>query len=175
MLKQLTYRQRNYLLLGGTVLFLILAYVLSIGRTVGLYHDNARLTGELQRAEQAPRQIALLERENKRLEQSFGADSLADVRQYLLVHIGQACNDNNALLKRFEEPETYQKEGINVQTHKVELQGKYHDLVKAVYQLERLITFGKIVSLHFEMRLDRNTRTEDLVAVLFIQNILQDE
>ena len=57
MFSNLTYQQKNKFLIAGAILFLVLAYVLTLSTTKQMFFKNLKLQEDVERSLNAPAQI----------------------------------------------------------------------------------------------------------------------
>jgi hypothetical protein len=170
--KNFSYRQKNRLLIWGSLVFFIIVYFLSIRNTIALFKENGLLKRQIEVAQTAPEQIADLKAASGIFEKRFEAlQNQENFKKQLLTHVGEICSQNKLILKGFSEAESFEDNGLIIENHVIDLQGNYHDLVKAVHELEQQSGAGRIVSARFNIERDRRTKKEFLVATLIIQTI----
>jgi type II secretory pathway component PulM len=171
--KELSYRQKNKWLLGGALGFLLIVYLLAIRGTLEQYEQGGQLQEKLGEAENAPRQIAQLERKLAYWDQLASSlnDSSANVQKALFTNVSRACNSHQVSLRSLEFLSSEEKENHQIDTYQVVIEGAYPALLSAVYELENKLGNGILSSLAFEMEKDRYTKKDYLVAKLYIQSI----
>lgn len=170
---QLTYQQKNKWLLGGSLAFLVIVYLLAIRGTVGLYVQGGELEEKLGQAQGAPRQIAQLERKLAYWDQLASSlnDSATNVQKELFTNVSKACNAHKVSLRTLEFTASEEKENHSIDTYQVVMEGSYRNLLSAVYELENKLGNGILSSLTFEKEKDRYTKKDYLIAKLYIQSI----
>lgn len=170
---QLTYQQKNKWLLGGALAFLVIVYLLAIRSTVDLYVQEGELEEKLGKAENAPRQIAQLERKLAYWDQIATNlnDSATSVQKELFTNVSKACSAHKVSLRALEFIATEEKESHQIDTYQVMMAGSYRNLLSAVFELENKLGNGILSSLTFEKVQDRYTKKDYLIAKLYIQNI----
>jgi hypothetical protein len=170
---QLTYRQKNQWLLGGSLAFLLIVYLLAIRSTLELVEQGSQLEEKLGQAEGAPRQIELLEQKLAYWDQlaSSMSDSATSVQKELFTNVSKACNAHKVSLQALEFTASEEKENHVIDTYQVVMEGSYRNLLSAVYELENKLGNGILSSLAFEKETDRYTKRDYLIAKLYIQSI----
>jgi cell division protein FtsB len=172
MFNKLTYRHKNRIMVWGSLLFLVVIYMFSIRRTINLIGENKTLRGQIEVAHSAPGQIEELKAASGIFERQIDALENQEVfRTQLLNNVGDICKNNLLILKGFNEAGSFEENGLVIENHLIDLQGEYPDLVKAIYELEKHTSTGRIVSARFYIDRDRRTKREFLVASLIIQTI----
>ena len=173
MFKNASYKQKNLLLLAGSLLFLMLAYRLSLSKTVGLFREINMLEEQLNQLDQAPQQLADLNATLSELERYFTSDNGEDGNRehQLLETVSSYCAGNGIVLREFPQPIRTESQDYVIETNILLVEGIYKKLLYLVYELEQKHTFGKIASLQFETKKELKTGQKKLMARVFIQNI----
>ena len=176
MLDNLSFRIKNLGLLGLTIVMLLVAYVLSISKTIDLYASNARLSNQIEQAVSAPKQIALLRRQANEMKSMFSLeDQPIDVRGFLMHELSTVCEENNVLFDNFSESASFIKDDLIVETHKATISGNYVDVLQVSYQVSKNLKGARMVSLQFTKEKDRRSKRERLLAHIYIQSILSKD
>lgn len=173
MLKNLSYKKKNILLLAGTILFSLITYFYSIENTVDVINEYRELQTQLEIAENAPQKHAelILKLDNIKSLLGSGGKFGVDVQQVLLEKISRYCNENNITLKEFPKPMEVQEQDFIVETNVIVMEGSFIKLLKLVYQLEQVQRAGKVAAVHFLAKEDLRTKRLLLRASLYLQNI----
>lgn len=173
MLKNLSYKKKNILLLSACLLFGFIIYLYAFERTFGLMDECALLEEQLQQAENAPQKLSELKIELNAIESRLGEGGKfgGDVQQALLEKISRYCNENNIALREFPQPVVSQEQDYIVETNVVVIEGSFIKLLKLVYQLEQVQRTGKVAAVHFMAKEDLRTKRLQLTASLYLQNI----
>lgn len=173
MLKNLTYRKKNILLLVCSVLFSLIIYFFSVAQTIKLITLCNRLEQQLHLADDAPQKLSELKFQLGHITSRLGQAGKfgGDVQQALLEMISGFCNENNLVLKEFPQPVITIEQNFVVETNTVVVEGEFIKLLKLVYQLEQVQRIGKVSSVHFQAKEDVKTKRLVLTASLYLQNI----
>lgn len=176
MFKNRTYREKLRLLLFGAGAFLILAYWLSLSKTVHAFRENNLLESRLDSVQSAPTAIARYTAELEGYERSLGRFSAGNRNweEHLLQGIGKACQQYGAVLIEFPAPLVEVQTSYTVLTHAVKLEGSYKALVQVVYALERMEAVGRITSVRFALEEDRRSRSTRLFGYVYFQHIKRE-
>lgn len=172
-LKDLSYKQKNKLMLIGAIVFAIVAYFISISDTVDAYYKNEVLLHQIQQGAKAPQNIQKLNENLNRISSNLGdyeLDSLHNENLFLEV-IGEFCQEHKLILRKFPEPTLHQEKDFIIYTHKIEIQGGYTNLIKLVYELEQVQKIGRVTSVNYKRVKDRKTKKVVLIASIYLQHI----
>ncbi|KOY84384.1 hypothetical protein AD998_21195 [bacterium 336/3] len=168
-----SYRNKNKLLIIGSILFVILAYFLSFSKTLDLYIQNKGLEKKAILSQNAPEKIRNLKKQLGIYEakmQKFGQDSLSK-DEYRLNILTQLCKENNVVMVSLPES-FFQKEATeSIETQEIKLRGNFIDLLKLIYTIEYKTSLGMLASVKFVTEEDRRMRVQYLYAYLYIQNL----
>lgn len=179
MLKNLTYKQKNIGLGCLAVLFALVAYLGAVKNTVALYSSCNDLENKLAQIEDAPRQLAYIEKQLKEFELIFGkADTLEkEYQPYILETVSNYCNANNIILKEFPKPFVFTEQDFNIETNKITVEGDFIELLNLAYLVEQKKKLGKISSLHFQTftRNKENTKQTYLSSTIYLQHIISQK
>ena len=168
-----SYKNKNKLLIAGSVLFGILAYFMSFGKTLDLYMQNKDLDKKAALSQNAPEEIKNLKKQLGVYEakmRKFGQDSLSK-DEYRLNILTQLCKENNVVMVSLPES-FFQKEATeSIETQEIKLRGTFIDLLKLVYTIEYKTSLGMLASVKFATEEDRKVRIQYLYSYLYIQNL----
>lgn len=172
MFATLSYKQKNRLLLAGAIVFLIAAYALAFRNTIRVMGENKLFGRQVELARTAPAQIEALNRKVAFLDEKFDLlQNRENFRNSLLSQAGDVCKEFNLVLKSFGEPVIFSDHNVVIENYRVELQGGYINLVKAIDQLENQLAGGRMVSARFYLEYDRRSKKEYLAVSIVVQTI----
>ena len=172
MFSNLTYQQKNKFLIVGALLFLVLAYVLTLSTTKEMFFKNLKLKEDVERSLNAPAQIIKYKEELSKTKQIFGnnTDDEFKFQDTLLTFVTPYCDVNNVLLREFPAPHKMQSGGFEVQTTVFTVEGTLHKLLRLVYELEQKHRVGRIAGVKFFSEENRKTKELRLQAQIYVQN-----
>jgi hypothetical protein len=172
MFSNLTYQQKNKFLIAGAILFLVLAYVLTLSTTKEMFFKNLKLQEDVERSLNAPAQIIKYKEELSKTKQIFGnnTDDEFKFQDTLLTFVTPYCDVNNVLLREFPAPHKMQSGGFEVQTTVFTVEGTFHKLLRLVYELEQKHRVGRIAGVKFFSEENRKTKELRLRAQIYVQN-----
>lgn len=175
MFKQLTYKKKLYLLLGGFTLFLLIAYRLSIAPTFELKNECEIAEEKLNVANGATEKIEQLQKRLVALDQKIGTNisTGVDFQDLLLEEVSAYCKQNRLVFRDMQQTYKYQKGNYQIETNIFAVEGSFKPLLKLVYNLETNYNTGQIISVHFESKKDLRTKRRRLFLHVYYQNIKQ--
>lgn len=172
-----TYRQKNKILLVGALLLLIVCYIFAIGETVELYSNNSKASQKLESLKNAPQQIVELNKRlvflNSRVKQYVRDDDFE--QEDILVAISDFCKGHRLKIVEFPKSTLKQNDDIVIETFNFTVEGNFTNLVKLIYDIEVVQKIGRIASLDFETQMDRRTKVKRLTVRIFLQNLRNNE
>lgn len=169
----MTYKKRNIILFGLTLLFFFLSWSLAISETFMLSNQIDTYNHELEVIKNAPIQIAKIESELAQLEGESQVlySGVLDFREGLLRELTSLCSEYNVKLLSFPEYLMQSQQDIELATSIVLLKGDFKNLIKLLYEFETNTSIGKISSADFYVKESRTTKKRDLYLTLYIQSI----
>jgi hypothetical protein len=173
MFNNLTYKKKNKLLLVATVLFAFLVYRLSVSNTLEAYTKCAQLEQQLTLIDEAPEQLAGIEKQLKEFEQILGKDERGNYQEELLELVSNYCASHQLILRDYPNPFLYQEQDFSVETNKITTEGSFIQLVQMAYLIEQKKKLSRIAS--FELQtFTRNIEGQKkiyLSSTLYLQHI----
>lgn len=168
-LQQLTWKQKNLLLIAGLLFFAWIVYAFALSRTIEVSAECTALQMRIDSAADVQTDIEELEVELARFNQSSGTESHITHEQ-LLDLVSSYCNQHSLLLRDFPAPMNYRREEWMVEIHRVTVQGSYVEMVQLLEFLRREKR-GKVVSVDFVSKTDNKTKVRSLLATIYVQCI----
>lgn len=171
--KSLTYKQRNAYLLAGTVLFMIVAYVFAIRKTISLYRENQKLQNSVDRGEDVQHQLGRMENKLTDLSNylnAYALDSLKD-QQYIMSQVSELCKTYDVTLKSFPGAVVSSEKDFGIETNVIETEGRFINQLKLIHALETEKKAGRISGVSFRAYPDNRTKKLTLSLTIYLQNI----
>jgi len=176
MLQGWTYKKKNKALLIAAIVALLLAYLLSIKKTIAVYGEAGRLEAQSELAANAPVKAAALQKQLMEIDNLLGVqEQPGNVQQALLGVITGYCQENSTVLREFPRTVYNEEKDLIVETNVFTVEGSFAQLLKLVYLLEQESRIGKVSSARFFMKKDPVTHTTALNATIYLQNIKKPE
>ena len=174
--RSLTYKQKNYLLAAGSVIFLVFAWFFTLGDTFDRWMEFNNLKAEIKRAENAPRTIRSLHLELDEIEGKIGAFMGGEhyTRDALLDLVTSFCKDNDLTLKEYPSPRFETDNSFRIENNTIVSEGSFNNLLKLAYALEHEYKIGRVASLQFNSLRNKKTKRLALNATILLQNFKKD-
>ena len=173
MLDKLTYSQKNYLILGGFILTLILVYVLNFSKTIDLYLTVSQSEKEIENVSSYPKKITMYStklKELNRVIESFVKDDDFG-QEEILEEVSSFCNNNRIKIRQFPVSTMEVKGDILLENYSFVVDGSFKNILKLIDNLENKKKIGKITSVKMEKIKERRTKRIKLYATIYLQNI----
>jgi hypothetical protein len=171
MIRGLTWKRKNQLLLIGAVLLLWVVYNFALSRTLETRAACIVLQQRIDSAGTAPDQLAALKREFANFQTETGVEDTSDeLHEYLLGIVTTYCAANNLVLRNFTQPIHLRQQEWKIDDHPLTIQGSFIGLLKLLHHLEQEPR-SSVISSEFRSRRDPKTQELSLSLVLYIQTI----
>lgn len=169
--KELTYRTRLRILPLIFLLGFVLIYWLAIGKTVDLASQVTNLENQVGQISDAPLRIQILKKRLVQLENSIGDYQDEISHEHIFEDLSRYCKSNRLTIREFPEVHQTENSGHLVNTFQVEIEGKFHSLLKLVHRLEQKAFLGKLAGVKFQLKTNRRSRTEYLSVRIYLQTV----
>lgn len=166
----ITYHQKNRLLLGGTVVLLLVVYLVSIRPTLALYQSVSHLQSRASKVSQAPMLKQELTAELTALRGHAFSEEKENVS--LLGAITSFCETNDLSIHRLPVADVFKEGSYTVESRQLVVEGRLEDILRLVYLIEYEQSLGVVSSLDLAMVKDRKTRKEQLTGTIVLRNIM---
>lgn len=163
-----SYKQQNFFLWGGALIFLCLIYTTSIRKTLKYKADYQNNLTNVQRAATAKQDIQHYQQIIEELQES---SLKAYDQEYLLSAITAFCKANNLLVRTFPEAQKVELSAYTIVTNGLEVEGTYKDIVSLIYQIEQIEKLAALSSAHFFLHKDRISRKQSLRCKMVLRNL----
>jgi len=168
-----SYRQRNLLLIAGTVLLGFIAYQFSFSKTLEAASLNKQLSQKLIQANSASSDIQRLQEQVNQLNGDVNTESYHPDKLFQVI--SQFCTKNNLTVLDFPEAVEITNGNYKVITHTLDVSGNYSDIVQLAYLIEQEKKIGGVSSLNFETEKNIQTKSKILKGKFYIQNIISNK
>ena len=177
MLKNLTYKKKNKLLIAVALLIFYLVYVLAIKKTMASYDEYIKAENQIELAINAPKMAAQLEKQLLQMDSKIGKQNKngQNTEQALLELITNYCQNNHSILREFPETTMAQRGNLFIETNLFVIEGNFSSLINLVYLLEQKNKLGKIASVRYLLKKDFKTKEMALTAAIYLQNVKQQQ
>jgi Tfp pilus assembly protein PilO len=154
------------------VLFLPISWKLALKNTFDLHKQINEINKKHELFQNAPEQIAFVEKRLNYLTQLIVNDSIVGgLQNRVLDEISTICKQKGLLLK--EMPPMFRNLDNNylVETINIQVAGSFNDLVELTYLLEQPTKHLNIVSVDFFVEENKRLKTKQLILSLYIQTL----
>ena len=162
--------QQLRLLLAGSILLLLLAFVFAFRPTLQLYTQYQANNTTLSVAAQAPLQIQTYQTRLAELQQEMqhtGYDRAA-----LFATVNTFCQEAGLSLTNFAPEIRKQVQEQTLVTNQIEVEGNFTAILQLTYQLEQTWKLGHIASTQYKRKKDVRTKKTQLHATIYLQHVL---
>lgn len=172
-LSGLGYKRAFFLMLLALVLLSIIAYQRALKPTVEVYERKAIVEKGLMGQATATARLESLEREYRMLRQKIGDTSLdpAELRALAVREVVDFSNDRPIEMVGLEEAQTVSEPGYELSTHRIKIQGGFHDLLELHGYLEQEVSAIHLTAVRYVVEKERKTKTKKLYVEFIFQNI----
>ena len=179
MIKNLTYKKRNQLLLIASAVFLLVCYWLAFKSTFVLHNEVNELEQQILLAKDVPQKLSVMQNKLGELDVLPGLKQNTDtsIQQELLGIVTGYCQKSGILLREFPKTMSSDEGDYRVETNVFVVEGGFVKLLELVYLLEQKSRVGKVASVLYSSKKDIRTKTLSLTATIYLQNIkkIRDE
>lgn len=173
-LRNLSWKQKNHLLLVGLLLGCWIVYSFAVENTLEAKTTCEQMQIQIDSAAGAPERIAELKKELLRLDALTGSsetlNSDSAIHEQLLDLVTEYCQTNDLTLREFLIPIQYHQQEWLVETHPFTVEGNFVAIVQLLDHLRKNVS-GKIVSADIHSKKDNKTKTVSLLVTIYVQNI----
>jgi hypothetical protein len=173
LLKDLTYKKKNIILLLIAALVAFLVYSFGIKKTIAVYTEYTANKNKMEQAVNAPVMADQLEKELIGMGTKIGNHNTHEenIDEALLSFITNYCQTNHAVLREFPSTTVNEDGDLSIETNRFTIGGNFYTLINIVYLLEQKYHLGKIASVNYQLKKDFKTQEMQLTANVFLQNI----
>jgi len=168
------YKKKNIAIIMVAVLFFSVAYILAFNKSFVLLKENKILSKQLLVLDSAPKELAenkiKLSSMNKNLGYVGSADEMS--KEFILDFVSHYTDTSTVFLKSMPRTLVFDKNGYQLETNILELQGDFKQLTQLIYQIEYEYKISKIASVNYQLKTDLYTKRKDLILTLYLQNII---
>ena len=171
-MKNLSEKYKLYLLLGGFILILIIAYNVAIKSTISTIREYRELKQKSTEAADLPAQCAALQNQLKHLNRLYfdAVKGIDDTHEIFLNKLGRLAAQYNAAVIDYPAEHNFEASSVRIETHIAVLKGDFSDLLKVLYELEVNERIGRLVSVEYYTEINRKTKVRSLFMRIYIQN-----
>ncbi|MBV6644129.1 MAG: hypothetical protein KI790_01690 [Cyclobacteriaceae bacterium] len=167
---KLTFRQRNYALLIGFALLMLLSYFVAFGKTIALHHENSQLE-KSGGSGFSPATYAKLAEEKSRLDSIYQQVAGINYEGRLLESVARLSGKHKTKVISVEELTGYRATRVD----RLVVSGSYFSLIRLLRDFQDQFHSGLVRSLDFHVVKDRKSKTKRLLLDLYIEKLKVDE
>lgn len=176
MWQSITYSKKIYIIFGGFVLFLLLAYVIVFSKTFTLFKETKIKKEKLVWLKEKEKEIPLLQSQMVLLDKAYNSADSSSIRDQLTAFISDFAEENNCMVTEIPEKSFYSSSQLNIQTNKFVVKGQYKSLLQLFLNVETNYNYtAKVVSAKFHSVKDLQTKQTNLYLTLITQSFRQHE
>ena len=165
-------KKKFYLSIGLFLLALLICYKLAFQSTINTIANYRLQIEKSQVANEMPRKAALLKKQLNSFDTRYfnSMKGIDQAHEVILEHISSLALTNKVTVTGYPALHSSQRGTLLTETHMVELQGRFSNIVKVIYQMETTPFVGRIASVEYFTETDRATKGQLLFARIYIQN-----
>lgn len=174
MWQNLTYRKKVYTIVGGFVLFLLMAYQFAFSKTISLFKETKLKHKKLAWLKEKEKEIPVLQSQMALLNKAYNTSDSSSIRDQLTAFISDFAEQNNCVVTEIPKKSFYSSSQLNVQTNKFVIKGKYHQLLQLLNAVEINYNYtAKVVSVKYYSIKDIQAKHTNLYLSLITQSFRQ--
>ena len=172
----MTYSKKVYTILGGFLLFMLLAYNIVFSKTIILFKENKIKQEKLIWLKEKEKEIPLLQSQMELLDKAYNSSDSSSIRDQLTAFISDFSESHGCTVTEIPEKSFYSSSQLNVQTNKFVVKGKFHQLLQLLNAVETNYNYtAKVVSAKYYSVKDLQTKQTNLYLSLITQSFRQHE
>jgi hypothetical protein len=172
-LTQVSYKQRNFYLLGGIFLFFIVSYFTAIQKTIIVYQKNNDIIRHIEQGKHTAGTLDVSEKRMKDLNnclQIYSLDSLKN-QQFVMSEVSNLCRNFEVTLKNFPAAIISDENDFSIETNIIETEGNFSNQLRLLHALETKVKIGRISSVTYKSYVDNKRKKTVLSLIIYLQNI----
>ena len=167
-----SYKYKYRLTLIALGVLFVFIYMLNIRKTIALHRDYKTSEHELALSRNTASASKKLERRLNELNEVLGSKyECSELPEEIIRFTNKLSKNKSLILVDISETRTDENENMAVCSLTVSLSGPYNDLLKYIYRLETQHKIGRIGSIDFQVKKQKQSRKEELIVQIHIQNV----
>lgn len=170
-------RTKNFALVIGFLLLLVVAYQLTFSKTFKLGKEIGQM--EIQKTEL----LQHTQKANSLKQRERHADSILSkfriknrsVQNHLLDFLNEEAAQGGFSIAEFVQPHLLKEQGVAINSYPFKLKGSYQAIERVLYQMEQKYTFGKVAHVSFERKNNFRKRTQELECYVIVERLEVEE
>ena len=166
-------KKKYIVLLVFSCILLFICYTLAFSKTFDVRSNYQKLSKSLKLNKDTPRQLQILSKKQVYYDSILTKMNLSStsLENNLLKTLSADAAINSLKIKDFNAPHISVTNSAQFTTYNFTLEGKYNDILKAIYSIEQNGVYGEVIHLNFTREIDFRTRRKYLTVEVFIQNV----
>ena len=159
-----------YILCVSTPLMFIFIWLFAIDNTIDQYSDLRMVNNELEKLDQAPFQLAAMEKRLGKITGAIGNSSQNMGGDEIFGRISEyVVREKTLQIMNFPMNNNFENSNYEIHTYTIKMTGKYKDLLKMLNYFETNKNIGKIVSVDFKVEKNLKTKKKFLIMMMYVQ------
>lgn len=171
MRSNLNYKTKNRVLFLSILLILIFLWKYHFNSTYSIYQHTRSLSNNLIESSLAPSTIKHLQSQASQTGIIFSRPEVLEPQMTLVEAVNKYITVNNVSVRKVFEPRLDTLGNFILETNRLIAAGGFRQLNGLVYTIEQGERLGMVSSCDFKIISDHRTRSTELTADIFIQNI----
>ena len=165
--------RKNKILLAAILVLFFVSYKLAIEKTFGVRGDYLRLKSKSEQTKDLPAQIAFLAAQNRHYDSVLTTANFMEtsVQNNLLRMINMEAEKNKVKILEFNKPHYHEEGEQQIYTYNMKLSGSYAAILITIHSIEAHGSFGDVVHIDFEKKINYKTNKYTLGAMIFVQQV----
>lgn len=170
----LTYQQKLRTLIAGSIVMLIFCYQYGFKNTWNIYSEYQQNKTRTEQVNNYLSTVPYLKTEeevvNDIIKKNF-ADTINSDR-LTLAFITSFCKTNNLLLTDYQPMQIVENNNFDIATRQIAVEGSYIYLLKLLFEIENVQSYGRLCSVLFKGTEDISTGNVILKCTFYLQNLI---
>jgi len=165
------WERRSVWVIGASLVALVILFYGGINKTWMISNELNFFESNLENLSEVESQYAQILNDNNQYDVLFADTEQENNAQNLASSVGALAKLHQLKIMSFERIDTLQNGEYIIDTYKINLEGYYKDILKAIKILEDKKSNAALVSVGFALEEERRTRSKMLVASLHFRLI----
>ena len=151
---------------------LVLAYRLSISKTIEVRGEYLAISNESGINKDLPIQLAILKKQEKYYDSLLSKLQInkGSFQQNLLKTITDSAKENKLQITSFIQPHVILQDDLVSKTYQFTVKGTYNDILQLIHHLEQKTKFGEVINVRFKKQKQPRTRKHFLEAEILLKS-----
>jgi len=172
-ISELRHKQKFLGLIAGIIIVCIISYHFAIKPTITEILKNKRITETIEYGSAVDTKISVSKQRldaYNRMIMPYQIDSIKNHKK-ILETISNSCFSKGICIRNYSDAYITEHQDFELFTTTIVLESSLKKLLEELYLIEIEKELGRVSSALFERKTNRTTRKEELVLMLYLQNI----